>query len=294
MSESEHLAGFVNIVGQPNVGKSTLINALVGERLSIITSKAQTTRHRILGIHNSEDFQIIYSDTPGVLTPAYALHESMVKEVHTALVDADILLWMVDIRHQEVDPDFLQRIQQVEVPCLLLLNKIDLVEEEKLPSLIQAWEEKIKATEVIPIAAAHKTNIMQLFKQILNYLPQHPPYYPKDTLTDKPVRFFSSEIIREKILQFYRQEIPYSTEVVITAFKDELKIIRISAEIYVERSSQKHILIGKQGSSLKQVGTAARKDLERFFDKKVFLEQYVKVAPDWRKKPSSLNRFGYH
>jgi len=294
MQESDHQAGFVNIVGQPNVGKSTLINALVGERLSIITSKAQTTRHRILGIHNSDDFQIIYSDTPGILTPAYALHKSMIREVHTALIDADILLWMVDIRNQEVDPDFLKRLQQAEVPLFLLLNKIDLVQKEKLPALIVAWEEKIKATQIIPIAAAHKTNVMLVFKLILDYLPKHPAYYPKDTLTDKPVRFFAAEIIREKILSFYRQEIPYSTEVVITEFKEEPTIIRLRAEIYVERTSQKYILIGKGGSSLKKVGIAAREDMERFFNKKVFLEQFVKVAPDWRKKPAFLNRFGYH
>ena len=266
-----HKSGFVNIIGNPNVGKSTLMNALVGERLSIITSKAQTTRHRILGIVSGDDFQVVLSDTPGIIKPAYALQESMMDFVRTALDDADILLYMVEIGERELkDADFMQRIRQSKIPVLLLLNKIDTSDQQKLEAEVGYWQQRI-----------------------LELLPEGPAYFPKDQLTDRPERFFVAEIIREKILRHYKKEIPYSVEVETESFEEGEELIRIGAVIMVERDSQKGILIGHKGSALKRVGSEARKDLEAFFDKKVYLELYVKVNKDWRSNSRQLRRFGY-
>lgn len=293
MHTSPHKAGFVNIIGKPNAGKSTLMNALVGERLSIITAKAQTTRHRIAGIVSGDDFQIIYADTPGIITPHYALQDSMVRAARSALVDADALLWVVDVHDQEVPDDLIKKLQQHRAAIFLLINKVDLVDKVALEEVLQYWEQQVSVTKIIPISALNAYNTELVLKQILDCLPEHPPYYPKDMLTDKPERFFVAEIIREKILRNYQQEIPYSVEVVIEAFKEEENLIRISAVINVERLSQKSILIGSKGSALKKVGTEARQDLEQFLGKKVFLEQYVKVAPNWRSKAQFLQKFGY-
>ena len=289
-----HKSGFVNIIGKPNVGKSTLMNKLVGENISIITSKAQTTRHRILGMLNGEDFQIVYSDTPGILKPQYELHKSMMQSVRLSVEDADILLLMVEI-FEKVDKELLDPIlRRTEGKIILLLNKIDLVKDTReIEEKISIWKSYHNFDTIIPVSALIGTNLDQVLKEILNHLPIHPPYYPKDQLTDKPERFFASEIIREKIFQTYKQEIPYSTEVIITDFKEEESIIKMRAEIYVERNSQKGILIGKGGSALKKIGTEARKDLEAFFDKQVYLEQYVKVEKDWRRRKNKLNQFGY-
>ncbi len=288
MQAVPHRAGFVNIMGKPNVGKSTLMNALVGEQLSIITAKAQTTRHRIAGILNGDHFQIVYSDTPGFLTPRYALQQSMMRAVQGALADADVLLWVVDVRDQA-----LPALRLPQVPVLLLLNKVDLVDEPAAQAAVRRWTAEAPVEEVIPVSALQQYNTALVFERILAHLPVHPPYYPKDMLTDRPERFFAAEIIREKILHHYHQEIPYSVEVVIEAFREEERLLRIDAVIYVERLSQKGIMIGHQGSALKKLGTAARHALEQFFDKKVFLTQYVKVVPDWRAKAQLLKRFGY-
>jgi GTP-binding protein Era len=289
-----HKSGYVNIIGNPNVGKSTLMNSLVGERLSIITSKAQTTRHRILGIVNGEDFQIIYSDTPGILKPNYKLQEKMLKFVDSAFTDADILLYVTDVVEQvDKDADYLQKLGKAEVPVLILINKIDLTNQEKLEKLVEDWHEILPKAEILPVSATKKANLGLLFDKILKLLPEGPEYYPKDSLTDKTERFFVSEIIREKILLNYQKEIPYSVEVVVESFKDEKEIVRIMANICVTRTSQKGIIIGHQGSSLKKVGTQARKDIEEFLDKKVFLELFVKVVKDWRDEPSKLKSFGY-
>lgn len=293
MQEVPHKAGFVNIVGKPNAGKSTLMNALVGERLSIITAKAQTTRHRIAGIVSGDDFQIIYADTPGVITPQYALQDSMVRAARSAWVDADVLLWVVDVRDQEVPPDFSKKLQQRTAPTFLLINKVDLVDKATLDKVLQYWSQQVSVTDILPMAALKGYNTKLVLSRILACLPEHPPYYPKDMLTDKPERFFAAEIIREKILRNYQQEIPYSVEVVIESFKEEENLIRISATINVERQSQKSILIGSKGSALKKVGTEARQDLEQFLGKKVFLEQHVKVLPDWRTKAQVLQKLGY-
>lgn len=289
-----HKSGFVNIIGSPNVGKSTLMNVLVGERLSIITSKAQTTRHRIMGIVNGEDFQIVYSDTPGVLKPNYKLQESMMEFVHTALTDADIILFVTDIYEDiKIEEKILNKIKNASAKVLLLVNKIDLSSQEKLEEKVQYWKNEVPNAEVIPVSALEKFNVTYVFDRILALLPESPNFYDKDQLTDKPEKFFVSEIIREKILTNYKKEIPYSVEVVVESYKDEEKIIKIRAEIMVIRDSQKGIIIGHQGKALKKVGTEARKDMEEFFQKQVFLELFVKVNKDWRDSDTQLKRYGY-
>jgi GTP-binding protein Era len=295
MTNTPHKAGFVSIVGKPNVGKSTLMNALVGEKLSIITSKAQTTRHRIMGIVNGEDFQIVYSDTPGILEPQYELHRSMMKFVNFSLEDADVVLFMTDIYETFDDNEILKRITKLNVPVYLLLNKIDQADEAKVAEKIGYWSSMVpNAKEIIPISALEKFNLGKVFDRIIEHMPVHPPYYDKDEMTDKPERFFAAEALREKIFQNYKKEIPYSTEVVITDFVESQDIIDIRAVIYVERDSQKGIIIGKGGEMLKKIGMEARKDMEAFFGKKVFLEQHVKVEPDWRNKVNKLKNFGYN
>lgn len=289
-----HKAGFVNIVGNPNVGKSTLMNQLVGEKISIITSKSQTTRHRIMGIVNGEDFQIVYSDTPGVLKPNYRLQESMLKFSRSALTDADVLLYVTDILDDpDKNIDFVQTIQQITTPTLLLINKIDLIDEQRLLTLVDTWKNILPKAEIIPVSAIENFNIDYLFKRIIAQIPPSPPFFEKDQLTDKPARFFVTEIIREKILLNYDKEIPYSVEVEVESFKEDPAIIRINAVIFVERDSQKGIIIGKGGKSLKKIGTEARKDMEVFFEKKVFLELFVKVEKNWRNKDINLRKFGY-
>ena len=289
-----HRSGFVNIVGNPNVGKSTLMNALVGERLSIITSKAQTTRHRILGILNGEDFQMVISDTPGIIRPAYALQESMMGFVRTALEDADVLVYMVEIGQKGLkDEAFLERIRQSSVPVLLLINKIDTSDQQTLEAQVAYWQELLPRAEIFPVSALEGFNLQPVLDRILELLPEGPPYFPKDQLTDRPERFFVSEIIREKILKHYKKEVPYSVEVEVESFEETGELIRIGAVIMVERDSQKGIIIGHKGAALKRVGTEARKDLETFFDKKVYLELFVKVNKDWRSDSRQLRRFGY-
>jgi len=289
-----HKSGFVNIIGNPNVGKSTLMNAMVGEKLSIITSKMQTTRHRIKGIVNGEDFQIVYSDTPGILKPAYKLQESMLGFVNTALVDADILLYVTDVVEDfSKNADYLEKIKSAEVPVIVLINKIDLTDQENLIKLVEKWRELIPKAEVMPISAKEKFNLDYVFKRILANLPEGDPFFPKDELTDRNERFFAQEIIREKILLFYDKEIPYSVEVEVEEFNDEPNLLSIRAVINVARDTQKGIIIGHQGKALKRVGTEARLDMEEFFGKKVFLETFVKVAKDWRDKESQLRNFGY-
>lgn len=289
-----HKAGFVNIIGNPNVGKSTLMNGLVGEKMSIITSKAQTTRHRILGIVNDDDYQIVFSDTPGVLEPNYKLHEGMMKFVYSALEDADVLLLIVDAYDQIIKNEkVLRRLKDIEVPLLIVVNKIDLLDQDRLEETVNLWSEQFPKAEILPMSALHKMGIDTLLKKITTLLPESAPYFEKDALTDKTERFFMAEIIREKIFMNYKKEIPYSCEVVVHSFKDEENIVRISADIMVARDSQKGILIGHQGKMLKKVGTAARLDMEKFLDKKVFLELYVKVDQDWRDQDSKLKRYGY-
>ena len=291
-----HKAGFVNIVGNPNVGKSTLMNSLVGERISIITSKAQTTRHRIMGIVNTDDMQIVYSDTPGVLVPNYKLQESMLNFSQSALVDADILLYVTDVIETPTkNQSFLDKVAEETVPVLVVINKIDLLQggQESLEKLVEEWKRLLPKAEVIPVSAQYKFNLDYLLKRIQELLPPSPPFFDKDALTDKPARFFVTEIIREKILLTYDKEIPYACEVAVEQFKEDNKQIHIMAVIYVERDSQKGIIIGKGGKMLKQVGIAARKDIETFFEKKVFLELFVKVEKDWRNKESKLKNFGY-
>ncbi|MEL4455573.1 GTPase Era [Lutimonas vermicola] len=290
----KHKAGFVNIIGNPNVGKSTLMNALVGERLSIITSKAQTTRHRILGIVNSDDYQVVFSDTPGIIKPAYELQESMMDFVKTAFEDADVLVYMVETGEKDLKNEaFFNKIKNVKVPVLLLLNKIDQSSQTDLENQVSYWKETLPNAEIHPISALENFNIETVMKRIVELLPESPPYYPKDQLTDKPEKFFVSETIREKILMHYKKEIPYSVEIEIEEFKEEAKIIRIRAVIMVERDTQKGIIIGHKGLALKRVGTEARKDLERFFAKKIFMDLYVKVNKNWRSSNSQLKRFGY-
>lgn len=295
MSEKiPHKSGFVNIIGNPNVGKSTLMNNLVGERISIITSKSQTTRHRIKGIVNGDDFQIVYSDTPGVLKPNYKLQESMMKYSTSALVDADIILYVTDVVETiDKNEEFLKKVQGATVPVLLILNKIDLTDQTKLLKIFDRWKEKLPQAEIFPMSAKENFNVENLFNRILELLPEGPAYFAKDEVTDLPSRFFVTEIIREKVLMNYDKEVPYSVEVEVEEYKDEPKIIRIMAVINVERSSQKGIIIGHKGAALKKVGTDARKDIEAFFGKKVFLQLYVKVAKDWRSKDSQLKNFGY-
>jgi GTP-binding protein Era len=289
-----HKAGFVNLVGNPNVGKSTLSNRLIGERLSIITSKAQTTRHRIFGIVNEEDYQIVFSDTPGVLKPKYKLQESMLKFSKSALTDADIILYITDtIEKPDKNDEFLKMVKEAEMPVLLVINKIDLIQQPALEDLIVFWQEELPKAEIFPISALHKFNISNIFKRIVELLPESPPYYDKDALTDKPERFFISEIIREKILLYYQKEIPYSVEVEVESFKDNANRKDIRCLIHVARDSQKGILIGHKGMALKKLGTQARKEIETFLGKKVFLELYVKVTKDWRDKENLLRNFGY-
>jgi len=288
-----HKAGFVSIIGKPNVGKSTLMNALVGEKLSIITPKAQTTRHRILGMVNEESYQIVFSDTPGIIKPRYGLQDSMMNFVKGALSDADLILFVTDINEQYDENDVLEKIINSTIPMIVLINKIDGATQEQVDEKQAYWQDLLKPKHIFAISALHKYNLEGIMEMVLDYLPEHPPYYDKEDLTDKTQRFFVSEIIREKIFNNYQKEIPYSTEVLITSFKEEEKITRISAEIIVERDSQKNILIGKGGAMLKKVGTEARKDIEKFLDQKVFLETFVKVLPDWRSKKNYLKSFGY-
>ena len=289
-----HKSGFVNIIGNPNVGKSTLMNALVGEKLSIITSKAQTTRHRIMGIVSSEDFQIVYSDTPGILKPSYKLQESMMKFVTGAVADADVILYVTDtVERGERSAEIIDRIRQSGVPAIVVITKIDLTTPEALEALVDKWQGELPEARIVPASAKENFNIEGLFKTILDLLPEGPAFYPKDTLTDKTLRFFASEIIREKILRFYDKEIPYCCEIEIESYKEEPAIDRIAATIYVARDSQKGILIGHKGEKLKRVGQAAREDMEQFLGKKVFLQLFVKVNDDWRNNERQLRRFGY-
>ncbi len=291
----EHKAGFVNIIGNPNVGKSTLMNAFVGEKLSIITSKAQTTRHRILGIVNGDDFQVILSDTPGIIKPAYDLQSSMMDFVKSAFEDADVLLYMVEIGEKALkDEKFFEKIKNSKIPVLLLLNKIDGASQEMLEEQVQYWQEQLPTVEIHPISALQNFNVREVFERILELLPKSPAYYPKDQLTDKPERFFVNETIREKILLYYKKEIPYAVEVETEEFFEDEDIIRIRSVIMVERDTQKGIIIGHKGSALKRVGVEARKDLEKFFDKQVHIELYVKVNKNWRSDSRQLKRFGYN
>ena len=291
----EHKSGFVNIIGNPNVGKSTLMNALVGEKLSIITAKAQTTRHRILGIVNHDDYQIVFSDTPGIIKPAYELQSSMMDFVKSALDYADILIYMVEVGEKELKNEaFFQKIIHSEIPVILLLNKIDTSSQEVVEQKVDYWKEKVPNAIVFVISALEKFNVDSLFEKIVTLLPEAPPYYPKDQLTDKPERFFVNEKIREKILIHYKKEIPYSVEVETEEFTEEEHIVRIRSVIMVERETQKGIIIGHKGTAIKRVGAEARKDLEKFFEKKVFIELYVKVNKNWRSDKNQLKRFGYH
>jgi GTP-binding protein Era len=289
-----HKAGFVNIVGSPNVGKSTLMNRLVGENISIINSKAQTTRHRIMGIVNQPEFQIVYSDTPGVLDPAYKLQEGMMRFVKTALQDADVLILVTDIFEEGISHEAtFDKIAKMDIPVFILINKVDLADQERAMEKAEFWQKKIPRAHVAPISALHNFNLENLLDRIVEELPVAPPFFPKDELTDKPMRFFVSEIVREKILTHYKQEIPYSCEVVVEEFIDEPTICRIRAEIRVARESQKYIVVGAGGRMIKRVGTDSRKELESFLDKKVFLDLYVRVDKDWRNDERKLKRFGY-
>lgn len=294
-AKKKHRSGFVNIIGSPNVGKSTLMNELVGERLSIITSKAQTTRHRVFGIVNHPDYQIVYSDTPGLVNAAYKLHEHMMSYIHTALKDADILLFVTDGKELKTNHEAtLATIQQMDhIPVLLLINKIDLLDQKAVLEKMAYWQEQVPHAEVVPVSALHKFNLEKVFDLILEKLPEGPPYFDKDQLTDRPLRFFVSEIIREKIFLHFEKEIPYSCEVIVESYKVEGALVRIRALIVVERDSQKNIIIGKGGSMLKRVGTEARKEIETFVGSKVFLETFVKVDKAWRSKESRLKYYGY-
>lgn len=291
-NNKEHKAGFVSIIGKPNVGKSTLMNQMVGERLSIITSKAQTTRHRIMGILSGDDFQVVYSDTPGILKPEYALHQSMMKFVSASLSDADVIVFVTDI-YENFDEEVAETLKKINTPLIFILNKIDQAKGTQAHDKLLYWQQHVKADAFIAISALEGLGIDKVFGNIISLLPEHPAYFPKDQLTDKPERFFAAEIVREKIFLNYKKEVPYSTQVDVTEFKEDDKLIRIRAEIFVERKSQKGILIGHKGEALKKVGIAARKDMETFFGKQVHLETFVKVADDWRKKEINLKRFGY-
>jgi len=289
-----HKAGFVNIIGYPNVGKSTLMNSMVGEKLSIITSKAQTTRHRIMGIVNGDDFQIVYSDTPGIVKdPSYKMHQFMNQYIATALKDADIVLLMTEPDHPFADQEIIDKFNASDVQVIIVINKIDLSNQQAIVEQMEAWKIKMPGSEVIPVSALNNFNIEKVFDTIIQYLPEHEAYYPKDELTDKSTRFFISEIIREKILLNYKKEIPYSAEVAIDQYKEEERLIRISAIIYVNRDTQKAIILGHQGSAIKRTATAARLDIEDFIGKKVFLEVTVKVSKDWRDNENTLKQFGY-
>ena len=296
MSEQtkRHRAGFVNIIGNPNVGKSTLMNALVGEKLSIVTAKAQTTRHRIMGIVNGDDYQIVYSDTPGILKPNYRLQQSMMNFVDTAIGDADIVLYVTDtVEKSDKNEEYITKLQKIDCPVILVINKIDISSQEKVMELMQWWKEQLPEALIFPASAQEKFNLENIFDAIVGNLPMSPPWYDKDVFTDKNLRFFASEIIREKIFLNYKEEIPYSCEVEIEEFKEGEERYEISAVIYVMRDTQKGIIIGKGGQSLKKVGTQARIDMEDFFQKKVFLRTFVKVDPDWRESKKELRRFGY-
>ncbi|MBO5764488.1 MAG: GTPase Era [Bacteroidales bacterium] len=287
-------AGFVNIIGNPNVGKSTLMNALVGEKLSIVTSKAQTTRHRIMGIVNGEDYQIVFSDTPGILKPNYMLQESMMDFVHTAITDADIILYVTDVIEKiDKNKEYIDKLNNVECPVLIAINKLDESSQAKVIELVEKWHSLVPKAEILPISALNKFNVDTLLKRIVELLPQQHAWYDRDVFTDKSMRFFASEIIREKILQNYNKEIPYCTEVVIESFEESEEIYNISAIINVVRESQKGIIIGPKGLALKRVGTQARRDMEKFFEKKVFLKMFVKVNPNWREDKKELKKFGY-
>lgn len=295
MSKKAHRAGFVNIIGKPNVGKSTLMNKLMGERISIITSKAQTTRHRIMGILSGEDFQVVYSDTPGIIKPEYELHKSMMKFVQTSLEDADVILFVTDLYEKyDAEDEAVKVLNRANVPVILLLNKIDEGKGSQAPDKMEYWKEHIRHDEALLISALTGEGVGEVFDALLKYLPEHPPYFDPEQLTDRPERFFAAEIIREKIFLNYRKEVPYSTEVVIEEFKEDEKIIRMRALIFVERKSQKGILIGHKGEKLKKVGIESRADLEKFFNKQVHLETFVKVEPDWRTNNRKLSNFGYN
>lgn len=290
----KHRSGFVNIIGNPNVGKSTLMNSLVGEKISIITPKAQTTRHRIMGIVNGEGFQIVYSDTPGIIKPGYKLQESMVKSVKTALIDADILLYITDVvEKMDKNPHYLEKIARLKIPVLAVINKIDLSTQDEVEALMRKWQIFLPQAEIIPVSALNNFNVEKLLKRIIDLLPEGPAFFPKDQLTDKSERFFVSEMIREKIFMRYQKEIPYSVAIEVESFKEEKEIIRIRAIIFVLRESQKGIIIGHRGQSLKTVGQLAREDMEAFFGKKVYLELYVKVNKEWRDKERQLKKLGY-
>ncbi|MDB5031539.1 GTPase Era [Mucilaginibacter sp.] len=288
-----HKAGFVSIIGKPNAGKSTLMNALVGEKMSIITPKAQTTRHRILGIVNTDDYQIVFSDTPGIIKPHYALHESMMHQVQGSIVDADLILLVTDIYEEFDEEDVMKKLEGSTAPIAVLINKIDQSDEETVKKKVDYWQEKLNPKAIFAISALHDHNVISVMNFVIEHLPEHPAYYEKDALTDRNDRFFASEMIRAQILKQYKKEIPYSAEVIVTAFVEGEKLHRISAEIIVERDSQKNIIIGEGGKMLKIVGTYARRDMEDFFQKKVFLEMFVKVIPDWRSKKNYLKKFGY-
>ena len=289
-----HKSGFVNIIGSPNVGKSTLMNQLVGEKLSIITSKMQTTRHRIMGMVNDEDYQIVFSDTPGIIDPAYRLHENMMKFVSEALKDADVILMVTDIYEDpEKMQDRLDQINQLNVPTLLLLNKIDLSNQKSMEKMVDLWKSKLPKAQILPISALHNMSIQFILPKILEWLPENPPYFDKDQLTNKNMRFFVSEIVREKILKIYQKEVPYSCEVVVEDYKEDKKIVRIRANIMVSRTSQKSIVIGHQGKKIKKLGIESRIDIESFIGKKVHLELFVKVDKDWRDKEGKLKKYGY-
>jgi len=289
-----HKAGFVNIIGYPNVGKSTLMNALVGEKLSIITSKAQTTRHRIMGIVNGDDFQIVYSDTPGIVKdPSYKMHEYMNQYIESALVDADVILLMHETGQFFEENDVIERIIKANIPVMVIINKIDISDQASVVKEIEHWSSRLPGAEVIPISAIKNFNIAKVFDEILTLIPESPPFFPKDELSDRSVRFFVSEIIREKVFTNYKKEVPYAVEVAVDEYKEEPKLVRISATIFVDRESQKAIILGHQGKSIKKVGTEARKDIEEFIQNKVFLEITVKVNKDWREKENMLKRFGY-
>ena len=294
MSENKHRAGFVNIIGNPNVGKSTLMNGLVGEKLSIVTAKAQTTRHRIMGIVNTDDFQIVYSDTPGILKPNYRLQKNMMNFVDTAIGDADIILYVTDtVEKADKHDEYIAKLQKVDCPVVLVINKIDISDQPKVMELMAWWKEQLPKAEIIPASAQERFNLESIMDAVVSRLPVAPPWFDKDAFTDRNLRFFASEIIREKILLNYSQEIPYSCEVVVEAFKEGAERYEISAVIYVMRDSQKGILIGKGGSALKKTGTEARLEMEDFFQKKVFLNLFVKVDPDWRESKRELRKFGY-
>ena len=293
MEQKGFKSGFVSIVGKPNVGKSSLMNKLMGENLSIITAKAQTTRHRIMGILNGKDYQIVYSDTPGILEPKYSLHDAMMNYVKVSLEDADVILLVVEL-HDKYEEVLFQRFLKIQTPIVLVINKVDLAKGSQVEDKVQYWKQSIPdVREIIPVSAKTGLNVNRILDVVKTFLPDHPPFFPQDEFTDRSERFFASEIIREKIFENYEEEIPYSCEVGITSFKDETDILRISAVIYVERDSQKGIVIGKGGSSLKKVGIEARKDMEAFFGKKIFLETHVKVADNWRKERNRLRQFGY-